>query len=185
MQKEKKKWRGKLWYQIIAPKLFGQTVIGETLIADPNLLIGRVVEVNLMDLIANYDKYYIKIFFKIKETDANKAFTEFFGFDLTKDYIARVVQPYTARVDTNDIVQFVDSKLRIKTIAICNRLVQTSVDKAIRKAISQMLKEWAKDSKTEQFLKTFIDGELQQKIKKDISKIYPLKFFEIRKCEII
>jgi ribosomal protein S3AE len=32
----------KIWYDIVAPEMFGSTVIGQTLAAEPKQLVGRV-----------------------------------------------------------------------------------------------------------------------------------------------
>ena len=60
--------KGKDWYQIFAPKFFGDKVIGETLALDPNSLTGRVVESSMIDLSDDPTRYYIKLFFKIPLT---------------------------------------------------------------------------------------------------------------------
>ena len=45
------KWKTKKWFEIIAPPLFNEKKIGETLAADYRMLIGRKIEVSLSDLI--------------------------------------------------------------------------------------------------------------------------------------
>ena len=44
------KLKGKEWFQITAPKFFGDFVIGETIAFDPEQLKGRVVETSLTDI---------------------------------------------------------------------------------------------------------------------------------------
>jgi ribosomal protein S3AE len=75
--------------------------------------------------------------------------------------------------------------MRIKSIAITNRVVSEEIDTKIRKCISDFTEENVSKMKTEEFIREVIDGKLQQKIRKIVSKIYPLKHFEFRKTEVL
>ena len=179
------KLRGKDWYQIVAPKFFGDFVIGETPAMDSNQLIGRVIETSLTDFTGDPSKYYLKLYFKIKKIEENKAITEFLGHDCTRDYLARIVRKRTTRIDTNDIIELVDKKMRVKSIAISNRHVSRSLEIKIRKMLRDNIREMLRELKTEEFIKEMIGGKIQQNIRKTISKVYPLRFFEFRKTEVI
>ena len=179
------KLKGKEWYKIIAPKFFGDFVIGETMAMDPNQIKGRIVETSLTDITGDPNKYYLKFFFRIDDIKDNKAITKFIGHDCTRDYLSRIVRSRTTRIDTNDIIDLVDSKIRVKTVAISNRAVSKNVESEIRKNISEdVIKELTK-LKTDEFLRGLIDGNLQSKIRKSLSKVYPLRHFEFRKTEVL
>ena len=45
-----KKWKGKDWFVIFSPRMFGEKVIGETPATNPKTLIGRNIEVGISDL---------------------------------------------------------------------------------------------------------------------------------------
>jgi small subunit ribosomal protein S3Ae len=181
----KEKWKGKEWFQIKAPEYFKNVVIGETPTFDNKLVKGRVVEASLIELTNDPGKYYIKFFFKVTDLDANVANTKFHGHVCTKDYIARIVQVRTSRIDTNNIVELKDGKLRIKGIAITNRRVKVSLKSDIRKAVIVAIKEEVGKLTTKDFIKAMIEGKLQNEIKKDLTKLYPVRFFEFRKTEVI
>ena len=131
------KLKGKEWYQIISPKFFGDFVVGETMAIDPNQIKGRVIEASLTDITGDPNKYYLKFFFKVDEIKDNKAMTKFIGHDCTRDFLSRIVRTRTTRIDTNDIIDLVDNKLRVKTVAISNRAVSNNVACAIRKNIRE------------------------------------------------
>lgn len=183
--KVKEKWKGKEWYPIVSPKEFNSMVIGETPSLDQKLLMGRVIETSLMDLTGESGKYYIKLFFKISEIDGNRAVTKYFGHECTRDYIARIVQVRTTRIDTNDIINLKDAKMRIKSIAVCNRNVSIKVEKDVRAAVRGMIIEGIKGMSSEDFIKGLISGKLQAAIRKDLNKIYPIRYFEFRKTELV
>ena len=69
------KLKGKEWFEITAPKFFGDFVIGETIAFDPSQLKGRIIETSLTDITGDPNKYYLKFFFKIESVDGKKAIT--------------------------------------------------------------------------------------------------------------
>ncbi len=179
------KLKGKEWYQIVAPKFFGDFVIGETIAMEPKQLKGRIIETSLTDITGDPTKYYLKFYFKIEEIKDKKAITRFFGHDCTRDFLARIVRRRSTRIDTNDIINLKDNKMRVKAVAISNRSVSKNIDKRVRKNIRELIKENVSKMKTEEFIREIIDGKLQQKIRKAISKVYPLRYFEFRKTEVL
>jgi len=89
-RKVKDKWRAKNWYQILAPTLFDNAPIAETLSDKPNNLIGRITEVSLQDITNDFRKAHIKLFFKIDKIQDGNAHTQFNGHTLTSDYLRRM-----------------------------------------------------------------------------------------------
>jgi len=179
------KLKGKEWYQIVAPAFFGDFVIGQTIAIEPNQLKGRVIETSLTDITGDPNKYYLKFYFKVEDIKENKAITRFFGHDCTRDFIARIVHGRTTRIDTSDVVKLLDNNLRVKTIAISNRSVSKNLEIKIRKIIRDVISDELSKMKTEEFIREMIDGKLQSKIRKIISKTYPLRHFEFRKTEVL
>ena len=179
------KMKGKEWYQILAPKLFGNKVLGETLTSDPDTLTGRVISSTLFDLTGDTNKYYVKLYFKIDEIKEGKAKTRFYGHECTRDFIARIVQINTGRIDTNDVVKFKDGSLRVKMIAICNRQVKAGVATSIRKLMSKLVLEKGSKMSIDDFLTSFMNGSIQGSMKEEVNKIYPLRYLEIRKVDVL
>lgn len=176
---------GKEWYQIKAPKLFNETVIGETLSFDPDEIKGRIIEATLPVLLDNVSKYYVKLFFKVKDVEGKNAFTKFDGHECTRDFIARIVRKMSQRIDTNDILQLKDGKLRVKTIAVTNRVVSESIATSIRKNISVLLAKYTENMSIDDFVKSFVSDSVQKTLREQLNKIYPLRTFEIRKSKVI
>jgi len=179
------KLKGKDWYQIVAPAFFGDFVIGQTLAIESSQLKGRVIETSLTDITGDPNKYYLKFYFKIEDVKENKAVTRFFGHDCTRDFIARIVRGRTTRIDTSDIIKLLDNNLRVKSIAISNRRVSKNLEVKIRKIIRDAIKDELVKMKTEEFIREMIDGKIQARIRKIISKTYPLRHFEFRKTEVL
>jgi small subunit ribosomal protein S3Ae len=179
-----KKWKGKEWYQIILPEWIGGIVIGETPASDPELVIGRTVEANLFEIKQDPLRYYLTLKFKINRVEGKNAYTVYHGHYCTRDFITRIVQKRTSRIDTNEVFEFEDGKLRIKTITITDGRARYNVRKAIRKKINEILAEYCKGRKIEDFVKDMVEGKLQQEILSHIKKIYPIRVFEFHKTHV-
>lgn len=175
----------KEWYDVISPKYFGNQVIGQSTSTDSQKLVGRIIETSLVELTGEATKYYIKLYFKVDKVEGGKMYTKFFGHDTTRDFVARIVRLRSARIDTNDIVDLKDGKMRIKSIAVTARDVKRGLEKDIRKNIREMVKEELEKMTIDDFLRNMITGTLQKKIKKAVNKKYPLAQFEFRKSQLI
>lgn len=180
-----RKWKGKKWYRIHVPKWLGNVVVGETPASEPELVIGRTVEVSLFELTGDPVRYYLTLLFKINKVEGHEAYTVYHGHYCTRDFIARIVQKRTSRIDTNEVFEFKDGKVRVKTITITEGRVHYRVKKSIRKSINAFLAEYVKDKKIEKFVQDMISGKLQQEILKVIKKVYPIRVFEFHKTHVL
>ena len=177
--------KGKNWYHIVAPEFFGSKPLGETLAVDQDQLKGRVVSASLMELTEDPSRYYMTMHFKITGFEGQTARTVFHGHEVTRDFTARIVQLRTQRLDTNDVLQLKDGKLRVKTVCISNRRLTESTAKAVRAELKNLIAESAKGKTIEQFVDGFVTGTLQANIRQTLNKIYPIRHFEFRKTEVL
>lgn len=181
-----KRLKGKEWYTLIAPKMFDEKVLGETLVGDPKDLTGRVVESSLGTLINDLSKYYFKLYFRVKNLEEKKAHTEFAGLECLRDYISRMIRHGIDRIDTIQDLETKDKKkLRVKTITVVNRRVRKGIEKSLRKFLEDRVKKEVESAELNEFLVKIIDDSLKRNVLNEGSKIYPLRMFEIRKIEIL
>ena len=181
-----KKLKGKEWYTLIAPKVFGEKEIGETPASDEKLLIGRRVETNLMNLTDDLSKYYIKFYFRVKSVKEGKAFTEFDGLECLRDYISRFIRYRVRRIDTIQDLKTKDGKkLRVKTITITSKKIKRNVERDLKKFVENVMKKEVESNDLDEFIKRIVDNRIKNYILNQGSKIYPIRVFEIRKVETL
>ena len=174
----------KKWYEVEAPKMFENKVIAETPASDSKHLIGRTIEVNLIDLVKDTNKFYMKIYFKIIEVDS-KCRNEFVGHAYFRDRIYRMVQKGVKKVNSIDDVVTKDSKkIRIKSMAVVGMTVPTSIKNKIRLEISKTMKDVAKKYALDEILQMIINNELERLARDKCSKIYPTAKVEVYKSEV-
>lgn len=177
--------KGKNWYTIVSPALFGEKPLGEALATDASTLPGRKVTASLMELTGDPSRYYMTMRFKISEVTGTVAKTVFDGHECTRDFSARIVQRHTQRIDSNSVVQLKDGKIRVKVIAVCNRHVTDSVAKSLGKRLKELVAAAAADKTLDEFIMMFTSGELQASMRAELNRIYPLRALEFNKTEVL
>jgi small subunit ribosomal protein S3Ae len=181
-----KKKKGKQWYTIIAPKMFGEVEIGRTISDDPDKIIGRKVSVSLMNLINDFRKYYMKFKFRVVDVDDSFARTEFDGSTVVRDYISRMVRRRSRRVDTVQDLKTKDGiMIRVKGMTIIPRQVKTSVKDTVRDSVREIVQNEVERSTLEAFIKRIISDDIKHRVIRESGRIYPIRNFEVRRTEIL
>lgn len=166
--------------------MFGNVEIGETSAEDPSSMIGRKVDVNLMKLINDFKKYYMKFIFKIVSIDGSNALTEFDGLECMSDYVSRMVLRYSRRVDTIQDLDTRDGfKLRVKGLAIIKGRVKSSIKDNVRNVVREIVKREVEKATLEGFIRGVISDTIKNRVLRETRKVYPVYNFEIRKTEIL
>jgi len=179
-----KKLKGKGWYTIVAPKIFGEKILGETPAGDPNTLLNRKIEVSLINLINDPSKYYLKFRFRVNKIDGNRLLTEFDGLECLRDYISRMIRHGVKRIDTvQDLVTKDKKKIRVKTLILTSRRAKKEIEVAIRKFVKDKLKKQIESMTLDEFIESVTNDSIKKSIMNEGSKIYPLNVFEMRKVE--
>ncbi|MFA6802554.1 MAG: 30S ribosomal protein S3ae [Candidatus Methanomethylophilaceae archaeon] len=184
-RKVKDKWKAKEWYKVRAPRMFNEVEIGDTPSADPEFLIGRTSEVTVQDLTGDFSKMHIKLKFKITEVDGYDAKTVFMGQDLTVDYVRRLTRRKKTKTDhVVDIVTKDGFGMRIKTMSIAEKRIQTSQEEAMRRIIGETVVQMGKEMTIADIIKSVISGDMAKNVAKACRVVIPVKRIEIRKSEV-
>ena len=179
-------WKEKSWYTIKTPLNFEDKEIGETPAKDPELLIGRGVEVTMRELTGDFSKQYLKLRFEIDNVAGTVANTKFTGHKTTTDYVRSMIRRGSSRIDSSAIITTKDErKLKLQVLAVTSRRAKTSQQKYMRKTIEEMLIEYSNDKTFDDLLKVMVNGKLASEIYHRAKKIYPLKRVEIIKSKVI
>lgn len=178
-------WKSKSWYNIIAPKVFGEVVVGKTLSADPSNLIGRTTYTTMRDITGNFSKQHIKLKLQIYDVKGDNAYTRLKGQCLSRDYMRSQIRRKTTRIEGVVDTKTKDgAEIRVKTIALAVGRAQTAQEKMIRKLMSKRISETASKQSLDQFMQDVVQGKISTIMYREASKIFPLKRVEVRKVRI-
>ena len=184
-RKIRDKWKAKEWYKIHAPRMFNEVEIGETPSADAAWLLGRTTEVTVHDLTGDFSKMHIKLKFKVDEVSGMDAKTVFTGMDLTSDYVRRLTRRKKTKTDHVVDVETKDGfGMRIKTMSIAEKRIQTSQEEAMRRIIGETVVQMGKEMTIAEIIKSVISGDMAKNVAKACRVVIPVKRIEIRKSEV-
>jgi len=184
-RKVKDRWKAKNWYQILAPSIFNNVPVAETLAESPDNLIGRVSEVSLQDLTNDFRKSHIKLLFSIDKIEQNTAHTQLKGTQLTSDYLRRMIRRRKSRVDGVFNLETRDGALlTVKPFAIAEKRIQSSQKKLIRNVMKEVIAKEGKVKTLNAFVRDCIDGKIGSEIYKNCKVYYPVKRIEVNKIEV-
>lgn len=182
----KKSWREKGWYDIVAPPMFGSAKIGETIASDPSQLTGRVFETTLGDLIEDFSKSHIKLYFQVKGLEEGRALTSFIGHDLARDYIRSQIRRRATRISDVSTVTTQDGyRLRVSSLITTLRRIQSSQLEAIRRDMRKVVGARAGERTFDQFVQEVVLGKLSADIYKEAKKYCPVRRVEVWKTKVL
>jgi small subunit ribosomal protein S3Ae len=180
------KWRGKSWYNVVAPSFFGNVDLGAVPAETTDQLIGRVVEATLYDITSDFSHHYLKMFFQISAMDGKTAKTLFKGHEYSRDYLRSLVRRRTTKVDGLFNLTTKDGyKLRIAVSALTLSRIKTSQEKIIRNIMTKIIKEKAAALTMDQFVQEMVLGKIASDIYNESKQVAPLRHVGIRKSKLI
>ncbi|RME77419.1 hypothetical protein D6774_04600 [Candidatus Woesearchaeota archaeon] len=180
------KWKKKKWFKVLAPKLFKEQEIGETLSSDPELLNGRRVQVNMATLTGNMKAQNHKITFEVNKVQGGVCHTTVKRYEMIPSTIRRKVKRGKDRVDDSFVATTKDNvSVRIKPLMITEGHTSRAVKTLMRKRFIYDCRNALKEKSWDAVMLDILTGKLLKESKKNISKIYPLRALEMRVIERI
>ena len=181
MAEQVAKLKKKQWYNIIAPKQFDNAVIGETLVYEPGAMLGKTLSHSLMNLTNDTKRQNINIHFKVVEIDGDKAKTSIVGYQIIPSTVKRFVRRNSEKMDLSFACDTADNVfLRIKPLVITKADVKGSTAAKLRNNIISFLVKTIKKMTYDELINDLIARKLQDSMRQNFSKMYPLKVCEIR-----
>ncbi len=183
-QKSTDKWKNKRWFNIYTPKILGEAPIGEMPAKEDSNASGRVIKVSLSWITKNPAHSFMNVGLKVKRIDSNAAHTEIKYLENNYGYIHSLVKRYKSAIYTVDNVKDKDGKaLVVKLLAITSGRIPTPKRTGIRKELSKFAVAYTSSLNGEEFLKSVIEGKLQEEGLKVIKKIAPISKLEVKRIE--
>ena len=166
--------------------MFNSVAVGETPATDAKILPGRVIEVALSEMSNQQSKYYMKLFFKVTDVSGKSVNTEFAGYEALREHVSRFLRKLSEKIEATETFTTTDGwGLQFTISAVATRSTESEVERKVRKAIVETARASITAKGLEAVVKSVVAGELQKELKKSANKVYPLKFLEVAKIEII
>ncbi|RLE78362.1 MAG: 30S ribosomal protein S3ae [Thermoprotei archaeon] len=180
------RWVLKRWFPVYASSAFGYAEIGEIPANLEKSLIGRTIEVRLFQITGDFTQAHIKLKFQVVKVVNGKAFTQFKGFELARDYLRSLVRRGTTKVDGIFDVETKDGvRMRVAVMVITQHRVKTSQEKAIRRIAKEVVEARASMLTFDEFVREAVLGKVASEVFNKARKIYPLRKVEVRKIKVL
>jgi len=180
------KWRRKEWYDIILPRYFGETKVGETPSDDPEKVDGRVFETTLAAITGDFSQEYMKMYFQVDEIEGHTARTVFKGHEYLRDYLRSLVRRRSTKVDGFFRVYTKDGyRVKIVVTAMTQRRIQTTKEVAIRKIMTAIVEDKAENLTYDQLAHEMVLGKLASDVYNEAKNVCALRHVGVRKSELL
>ncbi|MFQ5647664.1 MAG: hypothetical protein ACE5FW_00320 [Candidatus Aenigmatarchaeota archaeon] len=166
--------------------MFGKKTLAETPSTDVKTVRGKTVEVGLPELIPQSQKYFVKLKFKVTKVEGTNALTQFHGCNISREQISRITRKRTQKMELiNEIPTKDDWRLQLTTVMVLNRRANASIENKVRNATDAWLKEFGGRTPLDELVRSVTSGATQKNLKKMANKVYPVRFSEITKIEVL
>ncbi|MFH0701739.1 MAG: hypothetical protein V2A62_04850 [Candidatus Woesearchaeota archaeon] len=175
------KVKKKLWYKIIAPKIFANKEVGESYLSSPESAIGRTVKVSLRELTNNMKDQNNYIVLQINKAMGSNLNTVLIGYELSTAGVKRAIRKNANRLD--DTFKFKTKSGRaviVKTLMVTVNKIQRSRGAMLRSKLKEVLQEEINNSGFDNFVSNLVTQKVQSGARKRLNKIYPLRDLSIR-----
>lgn len=179
-KKASKKIKKKRWFLVLAPQIFGERVLGESYVMDPTSLVGKSLSVNLMNITGDPKKQNTNAKFEILKVADAKGITELQAFEAIPSSLRRIVRRDRDKITHSFLCITADKRIvRVKPLIITHSKTHNSAKSEIRKKAKEMFIKEIYNLSLENMFKSIITYDMQRRIKAVLSKIYPVKNFEM------
>ena len=186
--KVKDRFKLKKWYDVEAPDIFDNKIVGEIPALEDDALINRVVTVSLADLTGKFDEtgLYTNVWLQVNDVKGNRAKTRVKGYEMLRAYIKTIVRRRRSTVDdVIDVVTKDGQKVRIKNIVITAHRVSRSVERAIRLSIRELAKKTAAEKDFNELIRHLVFGQFANEMKNTAKKIVPIERAVVRRVDVL
>jgi small subunit ribosomal protein S3Ae len=176
----------KKWFKIIAPKLFNEVIVGETPSIDGSLLVNRVISANLAVLTDDMRKQSAEVKLIVDSVEGDKAKTRMVGLKLLPTSIKRLIRKGRKRID--QVVRAItqdDRVVTIKLLYIASMGLKSSASADLQAEAKRFLIKRAASMSFDALCHELVTDNLLKELRDKISRIYPLRTYEIREFELL
>ncbi|PIN79901.1 hypothetical protein COV16_01835 [Candidatus Woesearchaeota archaeon CG10_big_fil_rev_8_21_14_0_10_34_8] len=176
----------KTWHSIVAPDIFGKAQIGESLIDEPSILMGKTVQLSLMTLTGDMKKQNITIKFAVDNIKENRGHTRVLSYNIVPASIKRMVRRGRSRIDASIVCKSKDNvKIRIKPFILTLNLTNRATATRIRNHVVTFLATYITNKDYNTVFKEVVSGKLQMYMTYVARKVYLVKTCGIRTVEVV
>lgn len=169
------------WFQIYAPTMFNNQLLGETFVYETETIPEKHVSVNLMTLTGNPKKQNFDVFFKVIDLKEGKGVTKVLGMEMQHSSVRRLARRGRSKVADSFLVKTKKEQfVRIKPIIMTRSRTDNNTQTALRMKARSILRELINKYNFETVINDIINMRLQRYVKDELSSIFPIRSVDVR-----
>jgi len=171
------------WIPVYPPSFLGKDPLVKVLTIEPRDLINRIVRIKAIGFVSRYEDQVMDLLFRITKVTPSGAYSIFIGHQYPREIISTIVRRRRSKCEVITRVNTKDGqKLKVSIIAMTFKRAHYRQRKAIRKTIEDLVREYAKDLESQQFLwNLVIRKAFHREIIGACHKIFPIRDFLVYK----
>jgi small subunit ribosomal protein S3Ae len=174
------KWKRKKWFNILAPALFGEQLVGQTPATDGSRVKGKNVRVNASEILNDPRKQDRVLTLKVSGVAGSKASTIIKSYSTNKPQLRKIIRKGGSRVDINNHYETKDGKkVNVKTLLFTASKCQANKRKELRAKADAAVEKMVGNKSYEELVMEVIMSKFQVQLKIKMEKVHPIRFTEI------
>lgn len=174
------------WVIIKTPTYFGEKHVSDAPCVVPEELIGKTLEALLYDITGDPAHSFMKLKFRITGVQGNECTTDYWGHEISRDYITSILRKGSSRVDTIFDVTTKDGYvLRVRATIITRFRISMSKKRILRKGMVELISKRASALTLGQFAQEVAAGKVESDIYNFAKKLMRVKFTGITKAKVL
>ncbi|MDO8480343.1 MAG: hypothetical protein Q7S65_00845 [Nanoarchaeota archaeon] len=171
----------KRWFKILAPKYFGEKLVGEVPAVEPKALIGKILTVNLFTLTDNIKRQNFEVSLIVDTIQGDEGHTSVVAMRMIPTSIRRMIRKGRTRLDsTVRAVTKKDEVVTVKLLLVTKKNVRGSVYHALNNVTKNFVARYIAAGEFAVLGDELVDGKIARDLKAKVNKIYPLRSCDIR-----
>ncbi len=176
----------KKWYPITASKLFNETAIGETYLTDAQEAVGKKIIVNLSQITNDMQRQNFNAQFRIVKAEKDVLKTKMINYFMMPAALRKVSRREKDKIESSFLCKTKDEEdIRVKTVLVARKKISQSISAHLQRTAQEVISKNLKASSYEQFINDILTRKIQNELGKELKKVYPLSFYEIRWAELL
>jgi small subunit ribosomal protein S3Ae len=176
----------RIWVSVKTPAYLGEKHLSDAPCTAPEDLLGRTLEALLYDITGDPAHSFMKLKFKITGVKGNECATDYWGHEISRDYITSILRKGSSRVDAIFDVTTKDSyAIRVRTTIITRFRISTSKKRILRKGMVELISNKVPTLTLGQFAQEVAAGKVESDIYNFAKKVVRVKFTGITKAKVL
>jgi len=176
----------KRWFTAITPDYLGGKPVCQLVTHEPSDLVGRTITLLLSELTDDPSHTTIKIRFKVVGVKGESVITDFWGYELDRDFVRSLLRKGSSRVDIIfEAVTKDGYKMRITALAITRYKASQSQKKKMRKAMMNVILSKCEKLNYAQFVQELVFGKIESDLYNEAKKFHRIKLAGVKKMKVL